>query len=275
MEALSLVKKTLKKMNQINYIRLNVLKICILLLSIPIIKAHAQLNRNDTLNWQVKFSASSSLLDGNVARFLLLNSFEIAYAKPNFGMTSRNDYQYGTTRHIKSENDFVSRNFFYVNPLRKIRPYLMVTTETNYRRKIEFRYQVGLGISIKIAEKNNNLFRMAFGTTYERTRFGGMNFEKLNDTLSNILTAWRATGRVYGKQQVFKSKLKLTYEFWWQQSINDIDDYRFHNEDALEIPLSKIFNFRTSFRYSYENIRIKGLKPYDLFWTFGLSVSNF
>lgn len=257
------------------HLKKNILKIGIAFLSVSCLKANAQLNRKDTLDWQIKLSAGGSLLEGNVARFLVMNRLEVAYANPSWGISTRNDYQYGTSKHTKTENDFVSCNFLYATPLKKIYPYLMGIVETNYRRKIKFRYQLGPGVSYTIASKENNLIRLSITGTYEYTRFGGTKFENVSDTSNNIINVWRITGRLFGRQRVFENKLKLSYEFWWQQSVSDWRNYRFYNEDILEVPLNKKFSFRTGFRYSYENVRLKGLKPYDLFWTFGLSVSNF
>ena len=245
------------------------------LLYLLCLQANSQLNNNDTLNWQIKLSASGSLLDGNVSRFLLVNRLEVAYAQPSWGMSTRNDYQYGTTRHIKTENDFVSYNFLYATPLKKLYPYVMGLVETNFRRKIRFRYQIGPGVSYNLSAKGNNLIRVAVNSTYEHTRFGGTKFENVPDSLSNIINVWRVTGRLFVRQHVFENKLRLICEFWWQQSVSDNRNYRFYNEEILELPLNKNFSFRTGLRYTYETVRLKGLKPYDLFWTFGLTLSNY
>jgi Protein of unknown function, DUF481 len=256
-------------------LRKSIVNIVVTFLCVLCLKANAQLNRIDTLDWQIKLSASGSLLDGNVSRFILVNRLEVAYARPVWGMNSRNDYQYGTARHNKTENDFVSYNFFYASPLKKLYPYLMEIVETNYRRKIRVRDQFGPGISYTVSANENNLVRLSITGTYEHTRFGGTKFENVSDTLSNIISVWRITGRLFGRQQVFENKLRLSYEFWWQQSVTDYHNYRFYNEEILEVPLNKKLSFRTNFRYTYENVRLKGLKPYDLFWTFGLALSNF
>ncbi|NIJ52634.1 DUF481 domain-containing protein [Dyadobacter arcticus] len=249
--------------------------ISIVLLSLSATKTSAQLNRKDTLAWQSKLSATGSFLDGNVARLSLVNRLEVAYADELWGMSSRNDYQYGTTKHVKTEDDFISYNFGYFKPQKKIYPYLMGIAETNYRRKIKLRYQLGPGISYTIPSKKGILARLSATGTYEYTRFGGTKFENLSDTLSKIITTARITGRLFGMQRIFENKMRLSYEFWWQQSVEDDRNFRIYNEEILEIPFNKNVSFRTGFRYSYENIRIRGLKPYDLFWTFGLTIGNF
>jgi hypothetical protein len=245
------------------------------ILCLSYLPARAQLNRNDTIPWQVKLTASGSMLDGNVSRLLLMNRLEVAYADPLWGMSSRDDYQYGTTKHVKTEDDFVSCNFIYLRPQKKVYPFLMGIVETNYRRKIGFRYQLGPGVSYTISSRKNSLVRVSLTGTYEHTRFGGTRFENLSDTLLNTIDVGRLTVRLYGMQRLFDDKLRFTCEFWLQQSVSDRCNYRIYNEEIFEVPFNKNLSFRTALRYSYENIRIQGLKPNDLFWTFGLTLSNF
>ncbi len=235
---------------------------------------NAQLNDSDSIPLQIKFNATASVLDGNVARTLLLNRLELAHSNQVWGISSRNDYQYGRTRYVLTENDVISYNFLYLHPLRKVYPYMMGLFETNLRRNIEFRYQVGPGVSWNLVDKHGSMLKVSMTGTYEHTRYGGMTFEDEKYNGSNTIETWRATARVFGKH-ILKSKLRLSYELWWQQSVQDRVNYRFHTEEALEFPVTKHVAFRTALRYSYENIELLGLKPFDFYWTYGLTISNF
>ena len=133
--------------------------------------AVAQLNESDSIHWQVKFNSTASVLDGNVARTLLLNRIEVAHANKNWGVSTRNDYQYGLTRYVLTENDIISYNFFYLKPLNKIYPYFMGLVETNLRRKIDFRYQVGPGVSWNVINKKTSMLKLSATGTYENTRY--------------------------------------------------------------------------------------------------------
>jgi Protein of unknown function, DUF481 len=234
----------------------------------------AQLNESDSIRWQLKFNSTASVLDGNVARTLLLNRFEVAHANKKWGISTRNDYQYGRTRYILTENDVISYNFIYLKPLAKVYPYFMGLVETNLRRRIDFRYQVGPGVSWNVVNDKSSLLKLSITGTYENTRYNGSVFDDDKYNGSNTIETWRATGRVFGRH-VLKSKLKFTYEFWWQQSLSEQVNYRFHTEEAIELPITKHIAFRTAVRYSYENIELVGLKPFDLLWTYGLTITNF
>lgn len=236
--------------------------------------AFSQLNESDSIQWQVKFNATASVLDGNVARTLLLNRLEVTRANARFGLSTRNDYQYGRTRYKLTENDFISSNFVYLKPLSKVYPYVMALVETNLRRKINFRYQVGPGVSWNVINQKTDLLKLSLTGTYENTRYGGSIFEDEEYNGSDVIETWRATGRVFGRH-ILKNKIRISYEFWWQQSLDEHNNYRYHTEEAIEFPIAKHVAFRTAFRYSYENIELIGLKPFDLYWTYGFTVSNF
>ncbi|MFN8889376.1 MAG: hypothetical protein ACK5WF_18100, partial [Cyclobacteriaceae bacterium] len=89
----------------------------IMLVLVVSISAKAQLNESDSVRWQARFNATGSILDGNVARTSLLHRLEITHANTKWGLSTRNDYQYGTTRHILTESDVISSNFIYLKPL--------------------------------------------------------------------------------------------------------------------------------------------------------------
>lgn len=234
----------------------------------------AQLNESDSVRWQVKFNATASVLDGNVARTLLLTRIEVAHANERWGISTRNDYQYGRTFYNLTENDVISYNFIYIKPLARVYPYIMGLVETNLRRRIDFRYQVGPGVSWNVVRKKTSFVKLSVTGTYENTQYNGSVFDDEQYNGSTVLDTWRLTGRIFGKHRLL-DKVRISYEFWWQQSLSDRVNYRFHTEEAVELPVTKHIAFRTAVRYSYENIELVGLKPYDLFWTYGLTITNF
>lgn len=234
----------------------------------------AQLNESDSIRWQVKFNATASVLNGNVARTLLLTRIEVAHANERWGISTRNDYQYGRTFYNLTENDVISYNFIYIKPLARVYPYVMGLVETNLRRRIDFRYQVGPGVSWNVVRKKTSFVKLSLTGTYENSQYSGSVFDDEQYNGNTVLDTWRLTGRIFGKHRLL-DKVRISYEFWWQQSLSDRVNYRYHTEEAIELPVTKHIAFRTALRYSYENIELVGLKPYDLFWTYGLTITNF
>ncbi|TAE22261.1 MAG: DUF481 domain-containing protein [Cytophagales bacterium] len=239
--------------------------------------ANAQLNESDSIPLQMKFTTTGSYLDGVVNRLLLVNRAEIAYSRPTWGFSSRNDYQFGRTFYRQTENDVLSYNFLYLKPMRRSYPYLMLLVETHYRRKINFRYQPGIGISYNLIQTPHNLLKVSLTGSFEHSKFGGTNFDNYQNTdpTNDVIETWRATGRVFGRHRLLNNRLRLLYEVWFQQSVLDGANFRYHTDDALEFPLSKKVAFRLGFRYTFENVKLVGNKPYDLFLTYGITLANF
>ena len=253
-----------------------ILKIVFILTAFSVSNCYSQLNESDSIKFQMKFSSTGSYLDGNVNRLLLLNKLELALANNKWGISSRNDYQYGRTFHTLTENDISSWNFIYLKPLNRVYPYIMFLYETNYRREIIQRLQPGLGLSYNaIHDNKNHLLKLSLTGSYETSKYEGYKFQHQSDTSSNQLNTWRATARLFGKHKLFKDKVRVSYEFWFQQSVTEKNNYRYFNEESIEFPISKYFAFKTGFRYTFENLELQGKKPYDLFWTYGITISNF
>lgn len=245
------------------------------LLNIP--SASAQLNESDTIPLQIKLTTTGSYLDGIVNRLLLVNRAELAYAKPAAGFSSRTDYQLGETFYRRTENDLVSYNFLYLHPLQRLYPYAMLLVETNYRRKVRFRYQPGIGVSYNALNQKNNLLKLSLTGSFEHSAYGGTEFDHYipNDAPRNVIETIRLTGRVFGRHRFFDNRLRFYYEFWFQQSVLDALNFRYHTDDALELAVTRRVALRLGIRYTYEHIELVGNKPYDLFLTYGISLSNF
>lgn len=238
-------------------------------------QAQAQLNESDTIPFHIKFTSSGSYLHGVFTRLLLNNRFEVARATKNWGVSTRNDYNYGYTLFKRTENDLNSYNFLYRRPTDRFYPYLMLLMETHYRRKLHFRYQPGTGVSYNLVQGPHNIVKLSAIVSYEHSRYGGNRFVHYEDVSSNIISTWRFTGRYFAKHRIWEDKLRLSYEFWYQQSIIDKNNYRFHTEEVLEVPVNRHVSVRASFRYTYEHIVLEGIKPFDMFLTYGISLGNF
>lgn len=248
----------------------------LLLLSLVTRPARAQLNAPDTLNLQVRLTASGSYLAGNVRRLLLINRLELAYAQPDWGLSSRNDYQYGYTGPRKTEDDVVSWNFLYRHPLARVYPYLMLLAESNFRRKLTSRVQPGAGLSWNVWRAEQQLLRLSATASWEQSRYRTRFFAEVADTTTSVRETWRLTGRLYGRHRLFGgSKLRLTYEGWYQQSVRQRTDYRYLLEGGVEVPVAKHVAIRAGARYTYERVGPRGFKPEDLFVTYGISLGNF
>ncbi len=231
------------------------------LTSVPCI-ASAQLTDIDTAALQIRGALQGSLLTGNVERFVLMPSLDVAFSQERWGAKTSNTYQYGTFGSRKTEDDIISRNFFYLFPKSSLYPYLMIWLERNFRRGIDFRYQSGVGASYVAVQHVSHRLKLSLTITKEETLF---------KTDQRIATA-RLTARILGKHFLFDDAIRLRYELWIQPSLNDHRNARSHADGVLELPLSKHFSLLASFNLTRESVTLPTVRENDALLLFGLSL---
>lgn len=231
----------------------------------------AQLLERDTARWSYALASGFFLSRGNVDRVLWKSDASLKHVQPDWGFSSDNTYLHGSFGGFRTERDFVSRNFLYLRPKARIYPYLMGWLETNLRRKIDFRYQLGPGATLAFLKKENTLLKLSLTATYEHTDFKNGNFVNAEPQVSGAIATWRLTGRLFGYHGLFQDKLRLQYEFWYQQSPEFQENYRYHTEVSVQAPVSKAFSVKINLNYAFENVALEGVKQGDLLWTMGLN----
>lgn len=239
-------------------------------------RTFAQLSEADSSSWRGRLSSGGTLITGNVERLLWITTLEASYVEPEqkvWGFKSSSVYQYGTFAKRLTENDLISRNFFYMFPKEWIYPYIMLWGERNYRRKFDFRYQAGIGGTLVIVNEKHHSLKASLTLTNEQTTFNGNTFRDMPDLTSNVQNLWRGTVRLAGRNSLFEGKVRVEYEAWYQQSFTNAEDYRYLAEAALFVPLTKTVSFRTAVSYTRDNVVLVGVERADLLLTFGLSLA--
>lgn len=234
----------------------------------------AQLSEQDTARWQYLLSLNGTVLTGNVSRTLVLGTAELRHVTERWGAYSGNTYQFGTFGGRRTEDDLISRNFLYLFPKRRWYPYQMTWLERNLRRRIDFRYQVGIGATVVAVRQAQHLLKLSATGTYEETLFNGTAFTDFDNGGSDRIGTWRLTGRIFGWSRLGKDGLLLRYEYWIQPSLEERKNFRYHLEASLSLPLGRRLSLRTAVNYSHESIVLQGVRQDDLLWVFGLSFGN-
>lgn len=236
---------------------------------------HAQLAEQDTALWSYHIATSGMLIKGNVERFLWTSTGEIKHVTSVLGFSSTNTYQYGTIFNNKTEDDFISKNFIYLYPKKRFYPYQMTWLESNWRRRIAFRYQLGLGGTWVAIRQSKHALKLSLTCTYESTHFRGNQFLNYPDNETREINTIRTTVRIFGNNVIGDNKLRLRYEIWLQPALQDTNNFRYHLENVIGMPLSKRFSLQTTINYSFENIVLEGVKQHDLIWIFGIAFNYF
>lgn len=253
--------------------RLN-LKIVILLIAMFLNRsiAIAQLNESDTLKLQLRISSSGTWQKGNVEQFAIRGKIDlVSNATKILAFKTQNNLLYQEFGDIKADNDVNSRNYIYWKPSKKIYPFAIAYFQTNYRRKIDFRWFSGVGGTWQFFKSKKAILKFSSAIVYESTNFLNNQFNQEQYNLSKNISLWRATFYISGDQKILDGKCKFYYTAYWQPSLGYSKNNRLQLDTGVEMPLWKDFNFIAHCTFNNEEVVVKNIKSIDRILTFGLS----
>lgn len=235
--------------------------------------AIAQLEEGDTARWQFNSNFSLRLNKGNVERLIVTPEANVAHiqAKQLWGFSARQRFTYGTFGPVRTENDLLSRNFIYLTPERKVYPYLMAWFQTHARQKLDFRYQVGPGVTLVPLKKNHQVLKVSMTFTYERNWYANSGLNYIEDQAVKEYQVVRLTGRVFGSHNFSNGIVSLYYEFLFQQATNNKYNWRIFTEGGVNTKIIYGFSMRTYVNYEYQQVHVSTEKANDLILNIGLS----
>jgi hypothetical protein len=236
----------------------------------------AQINESDTLNLKASLSITGLYQGGNVETIIFRAKTEVGF-KPwkNWVFKNQNSYVYQEFGKEKADEDILSLNFLYLNPDRKVYPFLLTFVSTNFRREIDLRYLLGAGATFQIYSKKKNWLKLSISSEYEQTDFSQANFNYSEYDGNPSINTFRTTIWVNGKYHLFKNKLIFNHENYFQPSIEKENNFRWQADFGLELPIWKFLNFKINYRHTFESIVIDGQKQEDRFLTFGFTLKSF
>lgn len=232
----------------------------------------AQLNESDTLLLQYRVALTGHIQTGNLEARALVGRLDLSVAPTDrWAIKTQNTARHQAFYGKKADNDFGSQNFVYLGQRQAVYPFAMAFLSGNYRRKIDFRWFAGPGLTWQALRRPGQVLKISLAGVYETTRFAGQlyNFPEYNG--DDRIGVWRATARVNGQHRILEKKLRLSYEAYIQPAFNRSNNYRWLLDAMLEVPLWKGLNVAAHFLYTHENVVIDSVKPDDLIFTFGLT----
>ncbi|MFC4632291.1 DUF481 domain-containing protein [Dokdonia ponticola] len=250
-------------------------KILYILLFFPLFLS-AQINESDTLTIKASLAVTGLYQGGNVETFIFRAKTDVSF-KPwkNGVFKNQNSYVYQEFGKEKADEDILSLNFLYLNPDRKIYPFVLGFISTNFRREIDIRTLVGGGVTFQLFEKEKDWLKFSLSSEYEQTRFNETNFNVMNYNGDASIKTFRGTLWLNGSYHMFKNKLIVTHESYFQPSLEQSDNYRWQADISLELPIWKFLNFKMNYRHTFESIVIENQKEEDRFLTFGFTLKSY
>jgi hypothetical protein len=236
----------------------------------------AQINESDTLSVKASLSITGFYQGGNVETLIFRAKTDLSF-KPwkNWVFKNQNSYVYQAFDKKKADEDILSLNFLYLNPERKIYPFVLGFVSTNFRREIDLRYLLGAGVTYQILNKKSSWIKLSISSEYEHTDFSETNFNYSEYDGSHSINTFRATIWVNGKYHLLKNKIILNHESYFQPSLEEGDNFRWQGDIGLELPIWKFLNFKINYRHTFESIVIENQNQEDRFLTFGLTLKSY
>jgi len=254
-------------------------KILCILFFLPMMLS-AQINESDSLNLKANLSLTGFWQGGNVQTLIFRANSEMSF-KPWKGWVfkTKNSYVFQEFGGDKADEDFLSLNFLYINPERRFYPLILAFLSTNFRREIDVRSLFGAGITYQVIDdkkdKHKNWLKMSLTSEYEQTRFKQANFNLTEYNNSTDINTFRSTLWVNGKYNLFKKKMILTHEMYFQPSLEQGNNFRWRADVGVEFPVWNFLNFKINYLRTYESIVIAGQEQEDEFLTLGFTLKSY
>jgi hypothetical protein len=236
----------------------------------------AQINESDSLNIKSSLSLTGFWQSGNVETLILRGRTDFS-VKPwkKWVYKNTNSYVYQEFGKEKADSDFLSLNFLYFNPERRIYPQVLGFVSTNYRREIDLRYIVGAGATYQILKHKEHWLKTSLTFEYEETDFKSSAFNKDNYNGNGTIETFRSTIWLNGKYTLFKKKVVLSHESYYQPSLENSDNYRWQLDFGVELPLWDFLSFKINYLHKFESIVIENQEEEDQYLTFGFTLKSF
>lgn len=236
----------------------------------------AQINESDTLKVKASLSLTGFYQGGNVETLIFRAKTDFSF-KPwkKWVFKNQNSYVYQEFGKEKADEDILSLNFLYLNPDRKIYPFVLGFASTNFRREIDLRYLLGAGVTFQILNKKENWLKLSVSSEYEHTDFSETNFNYAEYDGSQSINTMRGTIWMNGKYNLVKKKVIFNHEIYFQPSLEQSNNFRWQADVGLEFPIWKYLNFKINYRHTFESIVIENQEQEDRFLTFGFTLKSY
>ena len=250
-------------------------KIIYVLLLFPLLSL-GQINESDSLKVKANLSVTGFWQGGNVETVIFRAKSDFSF-KPlkNLVFKTQNSYVYQEFGKVKADEDILSLNFLYLNPDRKIYPLVLGFVSTNFRREIDMRYLLGGGLTFKVLDEKERWLKFSLTSEYEHTHFEKTDFNRSEYDGSRSINTLRGTIWINGRYKLFKNKLILSHESYYQPSLEDGNNYRWQADFGLEVPVWKFLNFKINYLHMFESIVQENQAQDDRFLTLGFMIKNY
>ena len=231
------------------------------------------INELDSL-WRFKISATGLHIKGNSPKTLLTNKLKITKVNKNIGLICDYTYQYGTAsaKKIVVYNDFRFENTILLKPKNRFNPFVRTFTEKNIIRNIVFRHEVALGALQKVISRKEHRLNFLLACVNQQTNYKTASLNIAQYSSSKNLNTWKVMAGISGFNSLVKNKLRAEYRFYWMQAFENKQNFAYLIDITLEFILNNQISLLANYSKTYEYLEPKGILPYEVQLTYGLSI---
>lgn len=231
----------------------------------------AQINESDTHKFQVSVKTTGNYQTGNINVLALKGNLDFTLKViQKWVYKSQNAQLYQELSKRKADNNVFSRNYVYYNPDKKMYPFAIAYLSTNFRRKIDFRYFVGAGLTYRPISMEKHVLKLAINAVYEESKFKAQQYSLSTYDNSDEIDLWRGTLYLGGWSYLLKKKVRFSYEAFYQPAFAIAENYRTQLSFNLDVPIWKGLYLSANYNYTHENVVPLGTKEDDTILTFGI-----
>lgn len=232
----------------------------------------SQTKAKDTLKVKYLLSSDLSVTAGNLKSFTTVNKGQLDLEKRVWGLNTTALFRYGTLEDEINSREFNVSAAASLFPKNRVYGFINGGYEFSFLRGFDNRAFGGAGISFRVFRQENNKLETFFNALYEFTEFNAPIV--VDGDTSNTLSTARGVLGWTGTHKVFSKKLIITHAGKFQQSLQNLDNYRFEGNVNLTLPIFSVLSVKTGVQYTYENIVLDDRQNSDFIWTFGVVLTN-
>ncbi len=211
-------------------------RILIILILINLI--YAQINGN--------IGVETVFTSGNVKQGIFASRGEVSYSDSIIKPVINTSFTYGEENNIKKQHDLILKTRLVLFPYNPFALNINGLYEFNYQRKIDIRYQFGLGSDIKIYNDVVINSNTVLSILREETKYNRDNNAYFRSFRSNL--------SLINKIKFDEYRINFNTRFDVNSNLEQIKDYRWKANFILEFALNGKYSFTTSYTGTYENI---------------------
>lgn len=226
--------------------------------------ANAQFS--DTTHYYLNYAATGTINKTNDGRsYVLNNAFTFEVSKKNISLNSTNDWVYGESQDLVTNNDFTSAlNFDLYKATRTWYYWGLASYTSSYSLKISNQFQTGGGIGHNTIRKKNAELVISDGILFETSN--------LYDPVPGKSTYVTARNSLRIKYRfVILHTIVLDGIHFWQPALNDINNYIIRSNNNLSVKVSKWLSLTTSLGYN----RFNQTKSENMLINFGFTFEKY